>query len=86
MDILIVVLLKVVDIYSFILLAYAFLSWFPGLVGTRIGRLVDWLAEPILAPFRRWNLIFMGMDFTVLVVTLLLNAATRILIYLLGWL
>lgn len=86
MDILIVVLLKIVDIYSFILLAYGLLSWLPSLYHTGLGRFVDWLVEPILKPFRRWNLTFMGMDLTVFVVMVLLNVATRLLVYLLFWL
>ncbi|MFX4034580.1 YggT family protein, partial [Streptococcus suis] len=48
MQILIFVLLKIVEIYSYLLLAYAMLSWFPSLYTSSIGRLIHWLVAPIL--------------------------------------
>lgn len=83
MQFIVFVLLKVIDIYSFIILAYAFLSWVPDLYDTSIGRMITSLVDPILRPFRRLRLQFFGLDFTVWVVFLLLNIATRLLLQLL---
>lgn len=83
MQFIVFVLLKVIDIYSFIILAYAFLSWVPDLYDTSIGRMITSLVDPILRPFRRLRLQFFGLDFTVWVVFLLLNVATRFLLQLL---
>ena len=83
MQFIVFVLLKVIDIYSFIILAYAFLSWVPDLYDTSIGRIITSLVNPILRPFRRLRLQFFGLDFTVWVVFLLLNVATRFLLQLL---
>lgn len=42
------ILLKAIEIYSFVLVAYALLSWFPGAYDTSLGRLVKSMAEPVL--------------------------------------
>lgn len=86
MDIVIMVLLRVVELYSYILLAYVILSWLPPLYHTYLARLILWLVRPVLEPFRKLNLTFMGIDFTVFVAMFLLNVVTRILVRLLFWL
>ncbi|MCK3936288.1 YggT family protein [Streptococcus suis] len=83
MQILIFLLLKIVEIYSYLLLAYALLSWFPSLYTSLIGRLIRWLVAPILKPFRRFNLQFMGLDWTVMAAMIALNMGTRFLVQLL---
>jgi len=80
MQFLIFLILKIVEIYSYFLLAYALLSWFPNLYETPLGRLIQWAVTPILKPFRRLNLQFMGLDWTVMVAMIALNIGTRILI------
>ncbi len=75
-----IVLLKTVEFYSYLLLAYALLSWFPGAYDSWLGRLLNRLVEPIIKPFRRLNLQFAGLDFTILAVMLALNLLSRVLI------
>lgn len=83
MQLLIFLILKTVEIYSYLLLAYALLSWFPNLYATYLGRLIQWLVTPVLKPFRRLNLQFMGLDWTVMAAMIALNIGTRLLLQLL---
>ncbi|MEY8463622.1 YggT family protein [Streptococcus merionis] len=64
---------RVIEVYSFILLAYALLSWFPGAYHTRLGDILGRLAEPYISIFRRFNLTFGMMDFSVAVAILSLQ-------------
>ncbi|MBP2622716.1 YggT family protein [Streptococcus oricebi] len=70
-------------LYSLLFLVYALLSWFPGAYQTGFGRFVSSLTEPVLRPFRRLNLQFGGLDFTVLAVMFFLNILGEFLIRLL---
>mgnify|MGYP000985520826 FL=1 len=54
-----------VNIYSFILLAFALLSWFPNAYDSSLGRLIISLVRPVIEPLRKLNLQFGGLDFTV---------------------
>ncbi|KHD45220.1 YggT family protein [Streptococcus hongkongensis] len=74
------ILLNIIRLYTYLLVAYALLSWFPGAYHTRFGRWVRQLVEPLIKPFRSFPLQFAGMDFTILVVILALNFLSRILI------
>ncbi|MGQ7461612.1 YggT family protein [Streptococcus suis] len=83
MQIIIVIVLKIVEIYSYLLLAYALLSWFPTLYTSNLGRMIRWLVEPIVKPFRRLPLQFLGLDWSVMVAMIALNIGTRLLLQLL---
>lgn len=78
--IILAILLRLIDVYSFILLIYALLSWFPGAYQTKVGRLLQSLVEPALNLFRKWPLQFGGLDFTIIVIWFLLQALSRLLI------
>ena len=54
-----------VNIYSFILLAFALLSWFPNAYNSSLGRLIISLVRPVIEPLRKLNIQFGGLDFTV---------------------
>ena len=58
---------RVVNVAEILLVVYALLSWFPGAYDTS------------LAPFRRLNLVFAGVDFSIIVIVLLLNFSLTIL-------
>lgn len=62
------------------MLAYALLSWFPGAYNTWVGKLLTQLVEPVIRPFRRFNLQFAGLDFTIIAVMFALNILSRVLI------
>jgi YggT family protein len=69
--------LKVVSLYSFILMAYALMSWFPGAYDTKIGQFIIKISRPYLSLFDRFNLSFGPIDFTIIVAILVLNFASH---------
>lgn len=80
MQLIVLIALKAMEIYSYILIAYAFLSWFPPLYDSWIGRTILWLVRPVLRPFQRFRLQFMGLDWTVLAIILLMNFISQLLV------
>lgn len=79
MHLIISILLQAIEIYSYILLAYVVLSWIPSLHDTAIGRLIVELVRPVIKPFRRFNLQFFGLDWTIVVIWIILNVISRFL-------
>ncbi|MCI7677469.1 MAG: YggT family protein [Streptococcus orisratti] len=77
------ILLKVIQLYTYLLVIYALLSWFPGAYDSALGRFISSIVEPLIAPFRRLNLQFAGLDFTIWAVVIVLNVLTRLLAYIL---
>ena len=61
------------DIYSWVLVAFALLSWFPNAYDTALGRLLTSLVRPILQPLRRLPLSIGGIDFSVWLAVLLVH-------------
>lgn len=74
------ILLRLIRVYSYLLIAYALLSWFPGAYNSWIGRLLSSIVEPVLKPFRALNLQFAGLDFTIFVIIIGLNFLAQILV------
>ena len=70
---------RVVNVAEILLVVYALLSWFPGAYDTSLGRIIRQIVNPILAPFRRLNLVFAGVEFSIIVIVLLLNFYLTIL-------
>lgn len=70
---------RVVNVAEILLVVYALLSWFPGAYDTSLGRIIRQIVNPILAPFRRLNLVFAGVDFSIIVIVVLLNFSLTIL-------
>lgn len=70
---------RVVNVAEILLVVYALLSWFSGAYDTSLGRIIRQIVNPILAPFRRLNLVFAGVDFSIIVIVLLLNFSLTIL-------
>ena len=60
-------------IYSWILVAFALLSWLPNAYDTALGRLLTSLVKPILQPLRRLPLSIGGIDFSVWVAVILVH-------------
>lgn len=77
------ILLKVIQLYTYLLVIYALLSWFPGAYDSALGRFISSIVEPLIGPFRRLNLQFAGLDFTIWAVVIVLNVLTRLLAYVL---
>ena len=70
---------RVVNVAEILLVVYALLSWFPGAYDTSLGRIIRQIVNPILALYRRLNLVFAGVDFSIIVIVLLLNFSLTIL-------
>lgn len=68
------------QVYTYLLMGYAILSWFPGLHRSRLANLVSFLVEPLLTPLRRLGLQIGGLDFTVVVAILGIEFLQRVLI------
>ncbi|MCT2538044.1 YggT family protein [Aquibacillus koreensis] len=47
------ILAMAVQIYSFALIAYILMSWFPGAKESSFGRFLSSICEPYLEPFRK---------------------------------
>lgn len=67
-------------IYSWILVAFALLSWFPNAYDTALGSLLTSLVKPILQPLRRLPLSIGGIDFSVWVAVILVHLVGNYLI------
>lgn len=53
MELLFLILYKVVDYYSWALIIYILMSWFPNARETGIGKFLATICEPYLEPFRK---------------------------------
>ena len=82
----IIILLRAIEIYSYVLLAYVVLTWIPSLYDTALGKLIISLVRPVITPFRKLNLQFFVLDWTVFVIWIILNVISRILVRLLFFL
>jgi YggT family protein len=67
----------IVWIYSFVLIAYAVVSWIPDLRSSRFAYYLARLVEPVLAPVRRIIPPIGGLDLAFLVVLLVLQVLIR---------
>lgn len=76
---LVVLIIKAAEIYSFVLVAYALMSWFPGAYDTKIGQFIINISNPYLNLFSRLKLNVGMIDFTILVAILALNLSTQAL-------
>lgn len=78
-ELLYVICARIVNLVEILLIIYALLSWFPGAYDTALGKIIRQIVQPILAPFRRLNLVFAGIDFSIIAIVLLLNIFLSIL-------
>lgn len=67
------------SVYSYVLMAYALVTWIPALYQSGLGRFLRGLVEPVLAPFGRFRLVFGGLDLTLFLVYILLRSLDRLL-------
>lgn len=75
MGIVIVLLQKLIGIYTWALIIYILMSWFPNARETAIGRLLARICEPYLEPFRKIIPPIGMMDISPIVAFLVLNFA-----------
>ncbi|MBB5323761.1 YggT family protein [Anoxybacillus tepidamans] len=70
-------LTTIIDIYSYALIVYILMSWFPNARDTKIGQLLAAICEPYLEPFRRFIPPLGMIDVSPIVALFVLNFATR---------
>ncbi|WP_233278839.1 YggT family protein [Floricoccus penangensis] len=58
---------KLIDLYSWVLVIYAMLSWIPPLRDSKVGEIISKISVPYLNLFKGLPLQFGGFDFTVVV-------------------
>ncbi|AZU61447.1 YggT family protein [Neobacillus mesonae] len=68
---------KIIEIYSWALIIYILMSWFPNARETSIGRFLSRICEPYLEPFRRIIPPIGMIDISPIVAFLVLNFAQR---------
>ncbi|MBM7647205.1 YggT family protein [Bacillus ectoiniformans] len=85
MEIVIGLLVRAIEIYSWALIIYILMSWFPNARESSIGQFLTKICEPYLEPFRRIVPSIGMIDISPLVAFFVLNLATRGLYQLASW-
>jgi YggT family protein len=70
-------LTTLIDIYSYALIVYILMSWFPNARDTKIGQMLAAICEPYLEPFRRIIPPIGMIDVSPIVALFVLNFASR---------
>lgn len=76
MDLLFNFIQKLIEYYSYALIVYILMSWFPNARDTSIGRFLARICEPYLEPFRKVIPPFGMIDVSPIVAFLVLNFAS----------
>ncbi|WEA54835.1 YggT family protein [Lactococcus lactis] len=73
-------LLRLLDVYSIILVIYALMSWIPTLYGTWFGRIIVKVSRPYLSLFQNLPLQFWGLDFSIVIAFIVLKFIQRFIV------
>lgn len=73
-------ILRLLDVYSVILIIYALMSWVPTLYGTWFGRIIVKVSRPYLSLFENLPLQFWGLDFSIVVAFIVLKFIQRFIV------
>lgn len=68
-------LLQIMYLYSFLIIGYILLSWFPNARESSLGQFLGRVVEPYLEPFRRFVPPLGMIDFSPIVAIIVLNLA-----------
>lgn len=85
MGMIISLLQQLINIYSWALIIYILMSWFPNARETAIGRFLSRICEPYLEPFRKFIPPLGMIDISPIVAFLVLNFASRGLYGIASW-
>jgi YggT family protein len=85
MNTLLYLLTNLIEIYSWALIIYILMSWFPNARETSFGRILSNICEPYLEPFRRIIPPLGMIDISPIVAILVLRFATSGLHQLFSW-
>lgn len=86
METLFVLLYRLIDLYSWALIIYILLSWFPNARESSFGQILSRICEPYLEPFRRFVPPLGMIDISPIVAIFVLKLATAGLSQVYGWL
>lgn len=75
MEFVLLVILWSMQLYTYVLLGYVLMSWFPSLRETKIGSLVAKVSEPYLTPFKAFIPPLGPIDISPIVAFVVLNLA-----------
>ena len=75
MELVLLIILWGMQLYTYILLANVLMSWFPSAKESKIGSLIEKISEPYLAPFRKFIPSIGPLDISPIVAFLTLNLA-----------
>ena len=73
-------LLRLLDVYSIILVIYALMSWIPTLYGTWFGRIIVKVSRPYLSLFENLPLQFWVLDFSIVIAFIVLKFIQRFIV------
>ena len=73
-------LLRLLDVYSIILVIYALMSWIPTLYGTWFGLIIVKVSRPYLSLFENLPLQFWGLDFSIVIAFIVLKFIQRFIV------
>ena len=73
-------LLRLLDVYSIILVIYALMSWIPTLYGTWFGRIIVKVSRLYLSLFENLPLQFWGLDFSIVIAFIVLKFIQRFIV------
>ena len=73
-------LLRLLDVYSIILVIYALMSWIPTLYGTWFRRIIVKVSRPYLSLFENLPLQFWGLDFSIVIAFIVLKFIQRFIV------
>ncbi|QBO37507.1 YggT family protein [Periweissella cryptocerci] len=76
MALLVLILTRVIEIYIFVIIANALMSWLPGANESKLGQLISRLAEPYLNVFRFLPTLG-GIDFSPVLAIIVLELAQQ---------
>ncbi|KMY49371.1 YggT family protein [Peribacillus loiseleuriae] len=85
MTMLVGIILTLIKFYSYALVAYILMSWFPNARETSIGRFLARITEPYLEPFRKFVPPLGMIDFSPIVAILALQFAGYGIAQILSW-
>lgn len=76
---------QLLSIYTWVIIIYIFMSWFPGARQSSIGQFMGRIVEPYLDPFRRIIPPLGMIDISPIVAIIVLNLAQQGTVYLLNF-
>ncbi|MFD1705812.1 YggT family protein [Siminovitchia sediminis] len=85
MNVIIAIIMQVISLYSWALIIYILMSWFPNARESAIGQFLAKICEPYLEPFRRIVPPLGMIDISPIVAFLVLRLATAGLLEIARW-